>query len=123
VIRDKLSIPKPTKGAKLLGVPAPVEPYVLAQAANREQKSQRPFAPRDIVDNQVQTLEQVVAVPLDDMVEQIKELLDSVNSLEEFRDRLIETYPMMTNDQLADAIADGLVAASLAGRYDIFRGL
>ena len=49
--------------------------------------------------------------------------LEGVNSLEEFRDRLIETYPAMTTSQLADAIADGLTAASLAGRDDILRGL
>ncbi|MNU01306.1 hypothetical protein D3C72_2446680 [compost metagenome] len=57
------------------------------------------------------------------MVEAIRELLDSVNSLEEFRDRLIEVYPDMNAAQLADAMADGLAAASLAGRYDVLRGL
>ncbi|MDD1004354.1 hypothetical protein [Pseudomonas sp. TNT2022 ID642] len=36
---------------------------------------------------------------MDDMVEQIKEMLDSVNSLEEFWYRLIETYPAMTTNQ------------------------
>ncbi|MNG37535.1 hypothetical protein D3C84_1249230 [compost metagenome] len=57
------------------------------------------------------------------MVEEIKALLDQVNSLEEFRDRLIEVYPAMSAAQLADVIADGLTAASLAGRDDILRGL
>lgn len=123
VIRDKLNIPEPAKGAKLLGAPASAAPLALAQAANREQLPAKPTALVDIVDNQTRTLEQIVAAPLDDMIEQIKELLDHVNSLEEFRDRLIETYPMMNTNQLADAIADGLAAASLAGRDDILRGL
>lgn len=57
------------------------------------------------------------------MIDNICELLDSVSSLEEFRDRLIETYPEMNAAQLADAMADGLAAASLAGRYDVLRGL
>ncbi|WP_064116758.1 DUF935 domain-containing protein [Pseudomonas fluorescens] len=122
VIRDKLSIPEPAKGAKLLGSMAPVAAPALSQAVNREQ-TPKPAATVDIVDNQVRTLEQAATNPLDDMVEQIKELLDSVNSLEEFRDRLIETYPTMTTNELADAIADGLAAASLAGRSDILRGL
>ncbi|SFH12727.1 DUF935 domain-containing protein [Pseudomonas sp. NFACC45] len=123
VIRDKLNIPEPADGAELLGVPAPVVSPALAQATNREQTPVKPAVVPDIVDNQVRRLEQAVAGPLDDMVEQIKELLDTVNSLEEFRDRLIETYPAMSTDQVADAIADGLAAASLAGRDDILRGL
>jgi len=123
VIRDKLNIPAPAEGAELLGIPAPVATPALAQATNSEQSPAKPAELPDIVDNQVRTLEQSVAGPLDDMVEQIKELLDSVASLEEFRDRLIETYPDMTTGQLADAIADGLTAANLAGRDDILRGL
>ncbi|WP_339524230.1 DUF935 domain-containing protein [Pseudomonas sp. EL_65y_Pfl2_R96] len=123
VIRDKLNIPAPAEGAELLGIPAPVATPALAQATNSEQVRVKPVVQPDIVDNQVRTMERTVGGHLDDMVEQIKELLDSVNSLEEFRDRLIETYPAMTTSQLADAIADGLAAASLAGRDDILRGL
>lgn len=123
VIRDKLNIPAPAEGAELLGIPAPVATPALAQATNSEQVLAKPVVLPDIVDNQVRTMERAVGVHLDDMVEQIKELLDSVTSLEEFRDRLIEIYPMMTTSQLADAIADGLAAASLAGRDDILRGL
>ncbi len=123
VIRDKLNIPAPAEGAELLGIPPPVATPVLAQATNSEQVPAKPVAVLDIVDKQVRTLELTVGGYLDDMVEQIKELLDTVHSLEEFRDRLIETYPAMTTSQLADAIADGLAAASLAGRDDILRGL
>jgi len=123
VIRDKLNIPAPAEGAELLGIPAPVATPALAQATNSEQVRAKPVVQPDIVDNQVRAMELTVGVHLDDMVEQIKELLDSVNSLEEFRDRLIETYPTMSTDQMADAIADGLAAASLAGRDDILRGL
>lgn len=123
VIRDKLNIPAPAEGAELLGIPPPVATPVLAQAINSEQLPAKPAVMPDIVDNQVRTLERTVGVYMDDMIEQIKELLDHVSSLEEFRDRLIETYPTMTTSQLADAIADGLAAASLAGRDDILRGL
>lgn len=94
----------------------------VATAANRKQPAKGVDVP-DIVDNQVKTLAQEAAAQLDDMVDAIRELLDSVNSLEEFRDRLIEAYPDMNATQLADAMADGMAAASLAGRYDIFRGL
>lgn len=123
VIRDKLNIPAPAEGAELLGIPPPVATPVLVQATNSEQLLAKPLVIQDIVDSQVRTLERTVGGYMDDMVEQIKELLDSVSSLEEFRDRLIETYPAMTTSQLADAFADGLAAASLAGRDDILRGL
>ena len=109
------------QGRRDLGKPAAPVPAV-ATAANRKQPAKGVDVP-DIVDNQVKTLAQEAAAPLDDMVDAIRELLDSVNSLEEFRDRLIEAYPDMNATQLADAMADGMAAASLAGRYDIFRGL
>jgi len=123
VVRDKLNLPAPAKGAELLGSPASVAASALAQATNSEQVPAKRLPVPDIVDNQVRTLDTAATAPIDEMVEQIKELLDSVNSLEEFRDRLIETYPAMNASQLADAIADGLTAASLAGRDDILRGL
>lgn len=123
VIRDKLNLPEPAKGAKLLraAAEAPAQPGA-AQAMNREQPAKVIDVP-DIVDNQVRTLETATAAPLDDMVDQLRELLDQVSSLEEFRDRLIEVYPDMNATQLADAMADGMAAANLAGRYDILRGL
>lgn len=37
VIRDKLNLPAPAKGAGLLEIPAPVTTQVLAQATNSEQ--------------------------------------------------------------------------------------
>ncbi|WLI50622.1 DUF935 domain-containing protein [Pseudomonas sp. FP833] len=123
VIRDKLNLPAPAAGAEVLGAPVAVPSKTLAQAANSEQTPAKPKVAPDIVDNQVRTMERTVGVYMDDMVEQLKELLDTVHSLEEFRDRLIEAYPAMTTSQLADAIADGLAAASLAGRDDILRGL
>lgn len=122
VIRDKLNLPEPAKGAKLLGSSAPATAPGTAQATNREQPAKAVDVP-DIVDNQVRTLETATAAPMDDMVDQLRELLDQVSSLEEFRDRLIEVYPDMTTTQLADAMADGMAAANLAGRYDILRGL
>lgn len=123
VIRDKLNFPEPAKGAELLGTPSASADLPLVRAANREQVSAKPVVAPDIVDNQVNVLEAATGPYMDDMVDRLKELLDSASSLEEFRDRLIETYPEMSTSQMADAMADGLAAASLAGRADILRGL
>lgn len=119
VIRDKFGLPEPAEGAEVL---ASAATPVVATALNRE-RAAVPAAAPDIVDNQVKTLEAAASAPIDDMVEAIKELLESVSSLEEFRDRLIEAYPAMNAEQLANAMSDGLAAASLAGRYDVLRGL
>lgn len=121
VIRDKFGLPEPAEGAEILAVQA-AAPASVATALNREQPKGSAAVP-DIVDNQVITMEASAAASMDDMVEPIKELLDSVSSLEEFRDRLIEAYPAMNAEQLANAMADGLAAASLAGRDDVLRGL
>lgn len=119
VVRDKLGLPEPAEGAEVLG---PKAAPAVATALNRERQA-APTEVADIVDGQVRTLEASAAAPLGDMVEAIKGLLDSVSSLEEFRDRLIEVYPDMSPGQLADAMGDALMAASLAGRYDVIRGL
>lgn len=118
VIRDKFGLPEPAEGAEVLGKPAA---QGVATATNREQA--RDLDVPDIVDNQVKTMVASAAAPMDDMVGAIRELLDSVSSLEEFRDRLIETYPDISAEQLADAMADGMAAAGLAGRYDVLTGL
>ncbi|MBA6100473.1 DUF935 domain-containing protein [Pseudomonas juntendi] len=121
VVRDKFGIPEPAKDAEVLGAPAAAGTPV-ATALNREQ-AKTPVAVADIVDNQVKTLEASAAASMDDMVDAVKELLESVSSLEEFRDRLIEAYPAMSAEQFANTMADGMMAASLAGRHDVLRGL
>ena len=52
-------------------------------------------------------------------VEQIRQLVDEVDSLEQLRDRLFELHPNMTLDDYASVMADAMTAATLAGRTDI----
>ncbi|WP_110972153.1 DUF935 domain-containing protein [Pseudomonas huaxiensis] len=123
VVRDKFGLPEPAEGAEILGKPdTPAAPGVTT-ATNREQQRSPAGAVPDIVDNQVKTLASASAAAMDDMVGAIRELLDSVASLDEFRDRLIEAYPEMSADQFALAMAEGMTSASLAGRFDVLRGL
>ncbi|RMG51178.1 MAG: DUF935 family protein, partial [Gammaproteobacteria bacterium] len=56
-------------------------------------------------------------------VEQIRELVMQVDSLEELRDRLIELYPDLDPSGFAQVMGDALAAAHLAGRYDILEGV
>ncbi|MFQ1055276.1 DUF935 domain-containing protein [Gilliamella apicola] len=52
-------------------------------------------------------------------INQIKELVDSVQSLDELRDKLFELIPDMQLDDYASVIAEALTAANLAGRNEL----
>lgn len=49
----------------------------------------------------------------------IRAMLDSSDSLEEFRAKLLAGYPDLDPDQMAGALSQALVAADLAGRYHV----
>ena len=55
----------------------------------------------------------------DKWINQIKELVDNVQSLEELRDRLFELIPDMQLDDYAEVMAQALTAANLAGRTEL----
>ena len=52
---------------------------------------------------------------------QIRKLVESAASLEEIRDGLEQLIPGMTLDQYAQAMAQALAAAQLAGRYEVLQ--
>lgn len=52
-------------------------------------------------------------------INQIKELVDNVKSLEELRDKLFELIPDMQLDDYAEVMAQALTAANLAGRNEL----
>jgi phage gp29-like protein len=64
-------------------------------------------------------LDRQLAAPAGVWVDQVRQLAQQVDSLEELRDRLFDLQPDMTLDDYAAAMADGLVAATLTGRYDV----
>ncbi|MBI0036723.1 DUF935 family protein [Gilliamella sp. B14384H2] len=55
----------------------------------------------------------------DKWINQIKELVDNIQSLEELRDKLFELIPDMQLDEYAKVMADALTAANLAGRTEL----
>ena len=120
VIRDRLKIPEPAKGAELLGKPlSPELPLRYNQASNTEKAA----TIADPISNLVEHLADDSQTKLDGIITQIYQLVDSSSTLEEVRDRILEVYPQMNVSQLANAMADAMVAANLAGRYDIINGL
>ena len=55
-------------------------------------------------------------------LEQIRRLLDEVESLEEFRDKVVELYADLDPAEQGEAIAEALALAALAGRYEVADG-
>ncbi|MDF1592600.1 MAG: DUF935 family protein [Desulfobacterales bacterium] len=56
---------------------------------------------------------------LDDLMAPIERLLGSVETLEEFRDRLLEVYSDMDASSLGDLMQKALTLADLSGRFDV----
>ncbi|MDA8483602.1 DUF935 domain-containing protein [Pseudomonas resinovorans] len=112
---EKLRIPLPTKGDAVLGTSAPVSPL---QAATRLVALKGTSG--DEVADPLGDLAEDLATdwqPVANMVEgPVQQLLASCKSIEEFRDRLPELIPQMDATKLAEQIAEGLFAATLAGR-------
>lgn len=61
----------------------------------------------------------VLQPSVDRWINQIREIVDRVNSLEELRDELNTLLPAMSLDDYAEAMSLALSAAALAGRYEI----
>ena len=55
-------------------------------------------------------------------IDAIRKAVDEAESLEALRDRLVEMTAELDNASLADALADAMAAAHLAGRYDLMEG-
>jgi len=51
--------------------------------------------------------------------QEVEQLLGEVNSLDEFRDRLLERYRKLPTEELAMLMQRALVAAELAGMADV----
>ena len=74
---------------------------------------------RTVVDDQVGRLETEAQAALDDMIQQVRALVEQAASLDELRDKLMDIYPALDAQAFARVMQRALAAATLAGRYDI----
>jgi phage gp29-like protein len=119
-LHEKTRIPQAEEGEDVLQrsvTPAPPEALTALAALKGQSEADDPQA------QQVARLEREARKPVDGMVEVIRRKVEQANSLEELRDSLIEAWPEMDSDALADAMAQALAAAALAGRYEILEDL
>ncbi len=59
---------------------------------------------------------------IDGMLASVAAMLESVDTLREAQTRLDQMFPDLASDDLAELLAQGIVAANLVGRADIDRG-
>ncbi|MFN4089979.1 MAG: DUF935 domain-containing protein [Alphaproteobacteria bacterium] len=140
VVRDRFGLPEPAPGARILGRPAaPAEPDAAAddlkgvgaffkrgpaapgiaatlQAQGRPAALPEPPAPDRIL---AETMAREAEGPVGGWIERIEAMLAAAGSLEEFREMLLAAYPALDGAALTERLAEGLLAAHLAGRVAV----
>jgi phage gp29-like protein len=130
--QERIGVPEPEEGAEILGVVAPTantsvpgdQPASTPQpkvAALAQQIAAPGDAAPDPAAQMVSRLDGRMASASSDWIGSIRELVASAKSLEEIRDGLQTVLPDLTLDQYAEAMAQALAAAALAGRYEILQ--
>jgi phage gp29-like protein len=115
---EQFKIPEPEKGEEMVGGPGtslPVEAkaIVAKDVISGSEKDESPAATLDALGQKA-----FEAADLSGIIDPVRDLLSTCASLEEFRDRLIDLYPDMNDKDFADIMAQALITADLAGRYD-----
>lgn len=145
--RDKFGIPDPDPKEELLAAPAnpfssPWEPFSPAEpppedpsaAAAAARRADRTVCPHCRAANAAGTVEPDVAdayadqggkrvLPLmDALLAPVRNLMESAQSMEEFRDGLLGLYKDMDPGKMSELMALALSAAELSGRFEVGNG-
>lgn len=115
VVRDKLSLPDPDKGAVLLHAPGAAQPPPpVATAANREQTPA--IEPVEPLADQLKTR---LAPVTEAWFAQISKLVDEADNFDDVREGLLALTAELSIDDYGQAMAEALTTAAMRGRYDI----
>jgi len=110
---EKLNIPKPDDQEAVLGVA--IAP--LKQVSTVSLKSSP--TPQDSVDKVADQLERESATITDKMIDQVRKLMDEVESLEELADRIPELMGDMDTKQLSELMTKAFATANLTGQVEV----
>lgn len=137
VIRDRLGLPDPAENAEILAAPAPAptapdpasilsrvsgefergfpraRPETALHAEAPSAPRSEPLAPEALLAAEMARQGQP---EMDRMLTRIEAMLSAAGSLEEFREMLLAGFDRIDSAGLADRLAEGLIASSLAGR-------
>lgn len=117
VIRDKLGLPDPDKGAVLLRARAPAAPAMNRERARNAEGADAP----DTVDHLAEQLDRQLGPVLDGWLAQIRELVMTAPDLDAVRDGLMSLQADLSLDDFAKGMREALDAAQAAGRYDLMQ--
>ncbi|WP_296280568.1 DUF935 domain-containing protein [Pseudoxanthomonas sp.] len=120
VIRDKLGLPDPATGkdVKLLRAPAATPPPVATPAETTERAENRERNMADREDQLAALLGESADPVVQEWVEQIRQLVDTADSLEAVRDGLLPLLASMDGDRFAGVMQHALAVAGVAGMFD-----
>lgn len=125
-IRDKLGLSDPDKAADILHAPtAQAGPDQITRPSLSLVKALQAagaggadgFPPNTVANR----LNQDTTPDMAELLEQIEAMMGAANDLGEFREMLLSAFGDLSIGRLASKIGDGLLAAHLAGHFDIER--
>lgn len=112
--QERLGIPEPQAGQDVLGSPAPALPF----RAQQRRRIALAGAP-GVADANLERIDSDLQPVTGDWIAAIEALARQADSLEALRDGLETLLPGMTTEAFAEAMAQALAAANLAGRSDL----
>lgn len=119
---NKLGIPMPQPGQAVLSAMPVVQPAPTGTAALTALPAPGAAAqPLTTAQTMVPQLANHIERATSPWFAQIRKLVESAASLEQIRDGLEQLIPNMTLDQFALAMGEAMVAAQLAGRYEVLQ--
>lgn len=121
VVRDKLSIPDPAPDAEVLGAPSQsTAPPPALNAQRVALNTERPSAKTDMdrEDQLVGLLARAADPAVAQWVEQIRAVVESAQSIEQFRDGLLALVPDLDDASFARLMQQALAVAGVAGMSD-----
>ncbi|MDA8257951.1 MAG: DUF935 domain-containing protein [Betaproteobacteria bacterium] len=115
---EKLSIPEAKDGEEVLAAASPA-PVATARAALKFRPVGQASNPPQTQDDLTDALDAQGQPAIEDMINQIREMVDKADSLAQLRDWLLDAYAGMDSSKLQQIMALGIATANLAGRFDV----
>ncbi len=112
---ELLGLPEVEDGELLLGATAPVDPVPELQTSLQAAQAKGDDVEADLAEGAAAVSDRAS----DAMIDTVRGLLDEVDSLKEFKERLLELDKSMSTDDLANAVRMAMVWAELTGENEL----
>ncbi len=115
-VSERFGVPLPEEGETIIMPPGRGAPSAMKQIAAKSGREATQEGPADTL----YALERktLSAAKFDALMAPVERLLNSVSSLEEFRDKLLDLYAHMDESDLGNLMQKALTLAELSGRFD-----